>query len=65
MQLAGPGGSAIDANDPAAVVISDPFDIQISFITPSVGVNGTTLTFQLTVTDGDGAQDQRRGSHHG
>ena len=57
MQLDGPGGSAINANDPAAVVISDPFDIQISFITPSVGVNGATLTFQLTVTDGDGAQD--------
>ena len=57
LQLDGPGGAAIDANDPSAVVISDPFDIQIAFITASVGVNGTTLTFQLTVTDGDGAQD--------
>ena len=57
LQLDGPGGAAIDANDPAAVVISDPNDVQISFITPSVGVNGTTLIFQLTVTDGDGAQD--------
>ncbi len=27
------------------------------FVTPAVGVNGTTLTFELTVTDGDGAQD--------
>ena len=57
LQLDGPGGAALDANDPSAVVVSDPFDIQISFITPSVGVNGTILTFQLTVTDGDGAQD--------
>ncbi|MFO7716773.1 choice-of-anchor U domain-containing protein [Desulfosarcina sp.] len=56
LQLDGPGGSAIDATDPAAVVISDPFDVQISFVTPPVGVNGATLTFQLTVTDGDGAQ---------
>jgi hypothetical protein len=37
--------------------MSDPFDIQISFVTPSVDVNGATLTFQLTVTDGDGDQD--------
>ena len=57
LQLDGPGGAAIDVNDPSAVVISDPFDIQIAFITPSVGVNGSTLTFRLTVTDGDGAQD--------
>lgn len=57
LQLDGPGGAALDANDPSAVVVSDPFDIQISFITPSVGVNGDTLTFQLTVTDGDAAQD--------
>ncbi|WP_372681968.1 choice-of-anchor U domain-containing protein [Desulfosarcina sp.] len=57
LQLNGTGGAAIDPNDPSAVDISDPFDIQISFITPVVGLNGAILTFQLTVTDGDGAQD--------
>ncbi len=56
-QLDGPGGAVIVASDPDAVMISDPFDVQISFVTPSVDVNGTILTFQLTVTDGDGAQD--------
>ena len=57
VQLDGPGGAPIDASDPDAVVISDPFDAQISFVTPSVGSEGTTLTFRLTVTDGDNAQD--------
>jgi K319L-like, PKD domain len=57
LQLAGPGGAVIAADDPDAVVISDPFDVQISFVTPAVGVNGAILTFELTVTDGDGAQD--------
>ena len=58
LQLDGPGGAAIAANDPDAVVISDAFDVQICFVTPSVDVNGAILTFQLTVADGDGAQDR-------
>jgi K319L-like, PKD domain len=57
LQLDGPGGATIAANDPSAVVISDPTNVQICFVTPSVDVSGAVLTFQLTVTDGDGAQD--------
>lgn len=56
-QLDGPGGAAINDSDPQAVVISDTADIQVSFIAPSVDVSGAALTFQLTVTDGDAAQD--------
>lgn len=57
LQLDGPGGSAITSGDMDRVVLSDPGSITTSFITPPVGVNGTVLTFALTVTDGDGAQD--------
>jgi len=57
VQLDGPGGSPIAANHADAVVLSDSSSMIPSFVTPAVGVNGTTLTFELTVTDGDGAQD--------
>lgn len=57
VQLDGPGGSAIASNDPTAVVLSDSGSMMPYFLTPAVGVGGATLTFQLTVTDGDGAQD--------
>lgn len=56
-QLTGPGGSTISTNDPTAVVLSGSSGITPYFMTPSVGAGGVTLTFQLTVTDGDGAQD--------
>ncbi len=57
VQLDGPGGSLMAAGNADAVVLSDPAAIAPSFVTPAVGVNGTTLTFELTVTDGDGDQD--------
>jgi protocadherin Fat 4 len=57
VQLDGPGGSALAAGQMDQVVLSDPTSITPSFITPAVGVNGTMLTFELTVTDGDGAQN--------
>ncbi len=56
VQLDGPGGSPIAANHADAVVLSDPGSVTPGFVTPAVGVNGTTLTFELTVTDGDGDQ---------
>jgi hypothetical protein len=56
-QLDGPGGSPLTAGQVEFVMLSDPGDITPSFIAPPVGVNGTVLTFELTVTDGDGAQD--------
>jgi len=56
VQLDGPGGSAIASNAPTAVMFSDAASITPYFMTPSVGVGGATLTFRLTVTDGDGAQ---------
>lgn len=56
-QLDGPGGSALTAGQTDLAVLSDPGSITPSFVTPPVGVNGTVLTFELTVTDGDGAQD--------
>ena len=55
-QLDGPGGSAIADGHIDRVVLSDPSSITPSFVTPAVGVNGTMLTIELTVTDGDGAQ---------
>lgn len=57
LQLDGPGGSALAAGHMDRVVLSDPGGITPSFMTPPVGVNGTLLTFELTITDGDGAQD--------
>ncbi|MGD9367322.1 MAG: hypothetical protein PVH87_16610 [Desulfobacteraceae bacterium] len=57
VQLNGPGGSTIASDDPAAVVLSDSSSMMPYFMTPAVGIGGATLTFQLTVTDGDGAQD--------
>jgi hypothetical protein len=57
VQLDGPGGSPIAADDPLAVVLSSPDSATTSFVTPAVDTNGATLTFELTVTDGDGAQD--------
>ena len=57
LQLDGPGGSVIAAGQTDRVVLSDPGSVTPSFITPPVGINGTVLTFELTVTDGDGAQD--------
>lgn len=57
VQLNGPGGSTVASNDPTAVVLSDAGSMMPYFMTPAVGVGGATLTFQLTVTDGDGAQD--------
>lgn len=55
-QLNGPGGGTIASNDPAVVVLSDVTSITPYFMTPAVGMGGATLTFRLTVTDGDGAQ---------
>ncbi len=56
VQLDGPGGSAIASNDPVAAAMSNASSITPYFMTPAVGVGGATLTFRLTVTDGDGAQ---------
>ncbi|MFH1076878.1 MAG: choice-of-anchor U domain-containing protein, partial [Pseudomonadota bacterium] len=39
-----------------AVELSDSFSIQPSFITPHVGLEGTALIFELTVTDTSGFQ---------
>ena len=55
-QLDGTGGSAIASNDPLAVMLSDSSSITPYFMTPPVSVGGATLTFRVTVTDGDGAQ---------
>jgi len=57
VQLNGPGGSPIAAGHADRVVLSNSNSMTPSFVTPAVGVNGTTLTFELTVTDGDAAQD--------
>jgi hypothetical protein len=57
LQLDGPGGSALAPGQVDRVELSDPGGITPTFVTPPVGVNGTVLTFELTVTDGDGAQD--------
>lgn len=57
VQLDSPGGSAVASDNPMAVVLSDANGITPYFITPAVDTGGATLTFQLTVTDGDGAQD--------
>lgn len=57
VQLNAPGGSAIASNNPMAVVLSDANGITPYFITPAVYAGGGTLTFQLTVTDGDGDQN--------
>jgi hypothetical protein len=57
VQLDGPGGSPMAASHADAVVLSDSSSITPTFVTPAVAANGTTLTFELTVTDGDGAQD--------
>ena len=57
VQLDGPGGSPIAASAPEAVTLSSADSATTCFVTPSVDVNGATLTFELTVTDGDGAQD--------
>jgi fibronectin type 3 domain-containing protein len=39
-----------------SVTLSDPYDVQPTFMVPSVSQNGETLTFQLTVTDSGGLQ---------
>jgi protocadherin Fat 4 len=57
IQLDGPGGSPIGAGDPNAVILSDSTGITPVFVTPAVDANGTTLTFALTVVDGDNAGD--------
>jgi hypothetical protein len=57
LQLDGPGGSVLAAGQTDRVELSDPGSITPTFVTPPVGVNGTVLTFELTVTDGDGARD--------
>ncbi len=57
VQLDGPAGSPLGAGQADMVILSDSSSITPSFVTPAVGINGTTLTFELTVTDGDGAQD--------
>lgn len=56
-QLDGAGGAALSLDDPLAVALSDSSSITPYFITPPVGVGGATLTFKLTVTDGDNAQN--------
>ena len=56
VQLSGSGGSAVASSDPLAVVLSDSNGITPYFMTPSVMAGGATLTFRVTVTDGDGAQ---------
>ena len=53
VQLDGPGGAPINANASESVVLSDPSGATTHFVTPAVGVNGATLVFELTVTDGD------------
>lgn len=57
IQLDGPGGSPISAGHPDAVTLSDTTSITPVFVTPAVDASGTTLTFSLTVVDGDNAQD--------
>jgi hypothetical protein len=57
VQLDRSGGTALAPDDPLAAVLSDPSSITPYFVTPSVGVDGARLTFQLTVTDGDSVQD--------
>jgi K319L-like, PKD domain len=57
VQLDAPGGSPMTAGQAGAVVLSDSSSSTPAFVTPAVGVDGTTLTFELTVTDGDGARD--------
>lgn len=57
VQLDGPGGAPVDANASESVVLSDPSGATTHFVTPAVGVNGANLVFELTVTDGDGAQN--------
>ncbi len=56
-QLDGPGGSPIGAGHQDAVTLSNTASITPVFVTPAVGAGGTTLTFELTVVDGDNAQD--------
>jgi hypothetical protein len=56
-QLDGPAGSPIVPSAPEAVTLSSPSSITPYFVTPPVSAPGSTLTFELTVTDGDGAQD--------
>jgi len=56
VQLDGPGGSPIASGSADAVSLSDATSVTPVFVTPAVGINGTTLTFELTVTDGDGDQ---------
>jgi len=43
--------------DGPAVTLSDPNAMQPTFTAPDVGVDGESLTFQLTVTDNGGLQD--------
>lgn len=57
VQLDRSGGTALSSNNPLAVVLSDSNSITPYFVTPSVGIDGARLTFQLTVTDGDSVQD--------
>jgi hypothetical protein len=40
-----------------SVTLSDPNTVQPSFVTPPVNIDGTALTFQLTVEDNYGKQD--------
>jgi protocadherin Fat 4 len=56
VQLDGPGGAPIAPDNADAVVLSDAGSVTPVFVTTAVGINGTTLTFALTVTDGDGSQ---------
>ena len=45
-----------EQTDGTPVTLSDPTSSQPSFTAPDVGSDGATLTFQLTVTDGEGLQ---------
>jgi hypothetical protein len=56
IQLDGPGGAPIAPDNADAVVLSDAGSATPAFVTTVVGTSGTTLTFELTVADGDGAQ---------
>ncbi len=56
VQLDGPGGAPIAPDSADAVVLSDAGSPTPAFVPMAAGTNGTTLTFELTVTDGDGAQ---------
>ncbi len=55
VQISGPGGNPVAAGDSLAVTFAAGDTLSTTFMAPSVDANGATLTFRLTVTDGDNA----------